>query len=95
MNQQSGDDSETTTTKIDIVVLTDVKAAKQWLSQQSEVDVLSNIANSIQISAQGDQESHADLLAAMIAAGIRVANFSSKQKSLEDVFLSVTRGKVQ
>jgi hypothetical protein len=31
----------------------------------------------------------------MVLAGFRIAEFASRQKSLEDVFLHVTRGAVQ
>ncbi len=49
----------------------------------------------IQFTFSRDLERQAELLAAMVAAGIRVASFAGKQKSLEEAFLKVTRGRVQ
>ena len=44
---------------------------------------------------EGEREEQADLLKEMVLAGFRVAEFGSQQKSLEDVFMHVTRGAVQ
>ena len=43
----------------------------------------------------GDAAAQADLLAEIIAAGFRVVAYGTRQKSLEDVFMHVTKGKVQ
>ena len=74
--------------------------AIEWLKQREHIELHETIQESvggkmIRITCSPDLEVHADLLAAMIQAGIRVVGFTSKQKSLEDVFLSVTRGRVQ
>ena len=42
-----------------------------------------------------DRQWEADTLKDMIDAGFRVASFSGKPKSLEDVFLQITRGRIQ
>ncbi len=42
-----------------------------------------------------DREWEADLLKEMIEAGFRIASYGGQAKSLEDVFLQVTRGRVQ
>jgi ABC-2 type transport system ATP-binding protein len=81
--------------KIAITVLSDMVSAVDWLGAQEGVNVLQSAQRLIQISCVPNLDFQADLLAAMIQAGIRVAGFESKQKSLEDVFLSVTRGHVQ
>ena len=43
----------------------------------------------------GDQETEAELLRALVSAGFRVVAFGSRVKSLEDVFMQVTEGLVQ
>jgi ABC-2 type transport system ATP-binding protein len=43
----------------------------------------------------GDRESEAALLRAIVEAGFPVVEFGAKHKSLEDVFLHVTEGRVQ
>jgi ABC-2 type transport system ATP-binding protein len=81
--------------KIAITVLSDVDEAKSWLASKQGVEVLQTIHRTIQVAFTSDQEQQADLLAEMIREGIRVVGFAGKQKSLEDVFLSVTKGRVQ
>ena len=90
-----GDQTETT---IELTLLGDVEIARQWLNAQANVEsVVTNVQNPqvIRFQFAGGAELQADLLASMINAGVRVVEFSSKQKSLEDVFLTVTRGRVQ
>jgi ABC-2 type transport system ATP-binding protein len=81
--------------KIAITVISDLPRAIQWLESRDGVDVVQSNQKTIQITSVPNLEFQADLLAAMIQAEIRVASFEGKQKSLEDVFLSVTRGHVQ
>lgn len=96
LDQQISNDREAgDTTKIEITVLSEVEKAKAWLESKEGVKVHLVAQRNIKIEVSGDQEYQADLLAELIANGIRVVNFSSKQKSLEDVFLSVTKGRVQ
>ena len=49
----------------------------------------------IRIEFNGDQESQADLLQALVEAGHRVVGFTEQQADLEDVFLKLTTGAVQ
>ena len=83
------------TVNVAITVLSDLGSAVAWLESQEGVDVTQSAQKSIQVVCEASLEVQADLLAAMIQSGIRVASFEGKQKSLEDVFLSVTRGHVQ
>lgn len=94
-NDLSDADSTNVSTQIAITVLSDLDAAIDWLNKQDGVSVIQSLQKTIRVSCEGDLNSQADLLQAMINHGIRVANFASKQKSLEDIFLSVTRGRVQ
>lgn len=81
--------------EIALAILSEIDTAVQWLTDCEDVLVLGSFQNTIQISCQADLDVQADLLAAMIQNGIRVISFVGKQKSLEDVFLSVTKGRVQ
>ena len=96
LNQRAaGDEEQSDTTTIELTVLGDVESARQWLVSQSGIESAATVGQVIKIQFAGDLEQQADLLASLIGAGIRVVGFSSKQKSLEDVFLTVTRGRVQ
>ncbi|MDG1875382.1 MAG: ABC transporter ATP-binding protein [Mariniblastus sp.] len=96
LNQQRhGDSDEPEKIKIELVVLSDIQFAKQWLESNDGVVVDRVAQKTLQVVMSGDTEAQADLLTKMIGAGIRVLSYSGKQKSLEDVFLTVTRGKVQ
>ncbi len=77
-------------------VLSDVTTAVSWLRSQEFLENVSELREGqIQFVCSSNLEIHADLLGQMMEQGIRVVSFSSKQKSLEDVFLHVTRGRVQ
>jgi ABC-2 type transport system ATP-binding protein len=96
LDQQTTDQSGSETqVKIEISVISDPEEARTWLSDFEGIEIKQNINRTFLISCSNDSAFHADFLSAMISAGHRVVNFSCKQKSLEDVFLSVTRGKVQ
>lgn len=49
----------------------------------------------IHVSMTGDHDTQADLLKELLNAGIRVLQYRSDDQSLEDVFLSVTKGQIQ
>jgi ABC-2 type transport system ATP-binding protein len=96
LDQQTEEDAQSEeVVKVAITVLSDMEEAKVWLSSQPGAEVLQSLHRTIQITFDSDQEKQADLLADMIRSGIRVVGFAGKQKSLEDVFLSVTKGRVQ
>jgi ABC-2 type transport system ATP-binding protein len=69
--------------------------AATWLAARGDVHEL-KIDNGTAIFAHdGDETSEADLLRDIIAGGLRVVEFGSHQRSLEDVFMQVTAGLVQ
>ncbi len=49
----------------------------------------------VSFSLRGDRQDQADLLKSLTAAGIEMIQFRTDDHSLEDVFLSVTQGRVQ
>ena len=90
------DDSETEdVTQIAAVILSDTEAAVQWLQQEAGVEDVRVVQATIQFSYDATLDAQADLLKRMVGQEIRVASFIGKQKSLEEVFLTVTRGRVQ
>jgi ABC-2 type transport system ATP-binding protein len=78
-----------------IRVIDDPQPLVEWLSQHADVREVAEEAGMAACTHDGGQEGQAALLAEIIAAGFRVHEFSSKTKSLEDVFLHVTEGRVQ
>jgi ABC-2 type transport system ATP-binding protein len=58
------------------------------INDHSEADIP---ANALRFDFTGDDETLSQLLADLIANGIRVTNFSEETGDLEDVFLQVTK----
>ncbi|MFI4876944.1 MAG: ABC transporter ATP-binding protein [Blastopirellula sp. JB062] len=66
-----------------------------WLTQREETaDVLVD-GDIVMFSHAGDRASEAALLREMITANFVIAEFGAKHTSLEDLFLTVTQGRVQ
>ncbi len=66
-----------------------------WLEQRSDVEQIAVEGELVHFSHQGDRRDEAALLREMVQAGYQIVEFGCKQKSLEDVFMQVTRGAVQ
>ena len=77
-----------------IQVLNDAASAKLWLEKELSTAVRMS-GNSLQVPSTGNMEQQADLLKRLIENGFSVVSFANKQRSLEDAFLHVTRGRVQ
>ena len=67
----------------------------QWLSQRDDLCEIQVDGDSVSFAHDADRESEADLLREIIAADFRVIEFGSHAKTLEDVFMQVTEGRVQ
>ncbi len=78
-----------------IQVLEDGEKLKQWLQQRYADLPVRCAGRSLSFAFQGSESDRADLLKAIVEAGFRVSGFEGKQRSLEDAFLHVTRGRVQ
>lgn len=76
-------------------VLGGVDGAAAWLTARGDIHELKIDGDSAIFAHEGDENSEADLLRDIIAAGFRVAAFGSHVRSLEDVFMQVTAGLVQ
>ena len=95
LNQGSADNDQVQSATYEMTVLGEVATATQWLDDRHDIESVVANGQVIQFQFAGGPELQADLLAAIIDARIRVVSFTGKQKSLEDVFLTVTRGRVQ
>jgi len=71
------------------------EALKDWLSRRSDVQDPSLDGELVRFRYGGNRQNQAELLKQMVLAGFQVAEFTAQRKSLEDVFLQVTRGAVQ
>jgi len=76
-------------------VLDDPARLAGWLALRDDVDNLHTEGGLVTFGHLGDRASEAALLQAIVAAGFPVVEFGARHKSLEDVFLHVTEGRVQ
>ncbi len=89
--------------KVRLQIAGDVGPALKWLETHHEIESLRAIESGAtfdftaehEAKSETTQEQLANLLATMIGEGFRVAEFASQSKTLEDVFLHVTEGRVQ
>jgi ABC-2 type transport system ATP-binding protein len=81
--------------EVRLQVLRDAEQVRNWLAERSDVAELACQGDTITFSHAGDRESEAALLRAIVEAGFAVVEFGARRKSLEDVFLHVTEGRVQ
>jgi ABC-2 type transport system ATP-binding protein len=76
-------------------VLDEADRLRQWLAARGDIEELTLDGNVAIFSHSGDRRSEAELLRAVVEAGFSVVEFGAKHKTLEDVFLHVTEGRVQ
>jgi ABC-2 type transport system ATP-binding protein len=81
--------------EVRVRVLGGAEALGAWLVQRGDVREISLDGEAARFIHDGDEQSEVELLKAMVLAGFRVAAFGGHTKSLEDVFMQVTAGKVQ
>jgi ABC-2 type transport system ATP-binding protein len=75
--------------------LNDVARLLAWLRARGDVEDVSDRAGQIVFTHAGGQAEQADMLRELVVGGFSIIEFGSKTKSLEDVFLHVTEGRVQ
>jgi len=80
---------------VGIRVLSNAEGLADWLAKRDSQNQVQTDGNVVNLVRAGDAEADADLLRDVIQAGFRVVKFGSRQKSLEHVFLQVTKGQVQ
>ena len=83
------------TSRVRLRILGDRQKLMEWLNARDDVSDILDEAGSVSLFHKGDEAEQAVLLREIIEAGFSVVEFASKTKSLEDVFLHVTEGRVQ
>jgi ABC-2 type transport system ATP-binding protein len=81
--------------QVEVRLLDGVDRLSAWLAARHELSDIQVDGQTVRFLHAGGPESEAALLKAMILDGFDVTAFGSRQRSLEDVFLRVTRGMVQ
>ncbi|MFQ5459248.1 MAG: ATP-binding cassette domain-containing protein [Anaerolineae bacterium] len=85
--------------EVRMLVLSPRDEVVSWLDGHDGVQVVEDdpgetAAGWITFMLQGDDETQAALLAAMVSSGVRVASFAAREARLEDVFMRLTEGGV-
>ena len=83
------------TSQVRMRVLDGAEPVRAWLDSHEHVEDVAVNGNQISFRHAGDEAVQAELLAQLVGAGFRVIDFTCRTKSLEDVFLEVTKGRVQ
>jgi ABC-2 type transport system ATP-binding protein len=78
-----------------IRLLDNAERLHAWLAARNDVGEVRIDGNLAVFEHAGGGESEAALLRALVEDGFRVVEFGAKHKTLEDVFLHVTEGRVQ
>ncbi len=76
-------------------ILSNTTGAATWLEARDDIEHLRVDGQLLRFSHIGDNDAQAALLREMIMADFNIAEFGIEQRSLEDVFMHVTRGVVQ
>lgn len=67
----------------------------EWLRQQADVVDVAEKNGTIEFLYEEAATARSQLLMRMLAAGLQVSGLSAKRRSLEDVFMNITKGSVQ
>jgi ABC-2 type transport system ATP-binding protein len=80
---------------VEVRVDGDLQEAERFFLTQPLVREVVPAENAVRFDFEGDDAAQADLLAAAVAAGIRIYDFHHVETGLEEIFLRSTEGKVQ
>jgi ABC-2 type transport system ATP-binding protein len=81
--------------EVKVHVLGGASSLAEWLSQRGDVTQIKTEDDVVRFTHEGEQATEVALLREIVLANFPVAEFGSTNKSLEDVFMAVTRGAVQ
>lgn len=84
-----------TATVVEVRLVGDMEHPQQWFATRSDLVGFKLEGRKASFSHAGDETAQAELLREMVQAGLQVVEFRCRTKSLEDVFLQVTQGRVQ
>jgi ABC-2 type transport system ATP-binding protein len=93
-SSEESQESRTDAGLLAVQVLDNVADLKQWLEQELSISVRVS-GNSLQFPFNGSFAEQSELLKKLVEKGFPIVSFANKQRSLEDAFLHVTRGRVQ
>jgi ABC-2 type transport system ATP-binding protein len=82
-------------TTIRLQLVRDADRLAQWLARRTDVDQVRVDERWVAFHHAGDDDAQAQLLREIVDADFRVIEFGVQSKTLEDVFLEVTKGRVQ
>ena len=88
-------DVEQTKSRIQLQLLDSDPRVETFLQQNEWVSEIRVVGREIKFQFAGSQQQQAELLKTLIDNECRIVEFASQRKSLEDAFLSVTKGRVQ
>ena len=81
--------------RVRLRVLEDPSKLGQWLAARDDVEDVHVEGDVVTLTHAGGEDNQARLLRELVQAEFDIIEFASKTKSLEDVFLHVTEGRVQ
>ena len=81
--------------RVRVRVLENTQGLADWLAAKGPYSEIVVDGELLHFSHVGERAEEADLLKELIESGFRIAEFGARHTSLEDVFLSVTKGRVQ
>ena len=84
-----------TASRVRLRALGDSQRLLEWLTKRDDVSDVVEQNAVVMLTHNGDEAEQAVLLKEIVAADFPIVEFASKTKSLEDVFLHVTEGRVQ
>ncbi len=80
---------------VEVRLLDGVDGLAGWLTERDGVSEIRADGNTVRFILRGDEAAEADVLREMIEHGFRVIAFGARRRTLEDVFMQVTKGLVQ
>jgi ABC-2 type transport system ATP-binding protein len=80
---------------MEVRVLRNVPAVSDWLESQPDVDDVEVTDRTVTFHFPSDEEEQAKMLERMTQAKLPIVSFRSREENLEDVFMAITKGKVQ
>lgn len=83
------------TNLVEVRVLGGANDLGAWLEKRPAIAEIRTEGDLARFVLAGDEDTEADLLMEMIDAGFRVVAFGARRRTLEDVFMQITKGIVQ
>ena len=84
-----------TVSRVRLRTLGESRPLVDWLARRDDVTEIVVDGHLVMLTHDGGPEEQAELLKEIVESGISIVEFASKTKSLEDVFLHVTEGRLQ